>query len=244
MNIMKVLSESLKIFKKDKWIIVFSIIPVLIGLVIYTLIGTYLYTDLVGWGSDWISEKVAAESFGTFIVYLMVTVLTILYYFLISWTFTLIVSVVASPFNDILSSRVEKAYLGEEADSIGSSLSRIGSRLLSTVFNEVKKISFILTVTIIAFLLGFIPILTPVAMVLSAYLMSASFLDYSWSRHKISFAGCLNHLKSGFLVYAISGFLFLFLISIPVFNVFVIPLAVIYFTILFTQKIDKRVLDA
>lgn len=236
MNIFKGFSESVSVLKKDKWIVVFSIMPVLIGLLLYIALGTYLYTDLLTIGVNNIESQISSETFGKFVVYLLVTILTVLYYFLINWTFTLLIAALASPFSDVISKRSEKAYLGEEAESLMDSLSYMGRGFFSTILNELKKISFILSVTIVSFFLSFFPLLLPVTAVLSANLMSASFLDYSWARKGLSFAECLAEIRKGFLIYSISGFLFLFLVSVPFVNLFVIPLGVIYFTIVHTQR--------
>jgi len=236
MNMTSALRESSKILRKDKWIILFSLVPIFIGLIFYGILGTYIYTDLLGMGASWIEQRITSETFGAFVVYLMVTLLTILFYFAISWTFTLIVVAVSGPFNDVISKRVEKAYLGEEADSLIDSLSYMGRGFFSTIYNELKKVIFILTITVISFFLSFIPILIPFTAIVSANLMSASFLDYSWSRKGLSTSGCLNEIRKGFLTYSISGFLFLFLVSLPFVNLFVIPLGVIYYTIIHTQR--------
>lgn len=236
MNILSVFKESLTIYKKDKWILFFAFIPVIIGALLYGAIGSYLYTDILAMGSSWIKNKITSDTFGTFVVYFMVTILTIAFYLITWWTFTLIVSVISSPFNDVLSRRVERALLGKEADTLGESLSDIAKGFLSSIFNEIKKISLILVLTIIAFFLSFVPLLTPISMILSSYLMSIAFLDYSWSRKSLRVSACINVLRKGFLVYSLSGFIFLGLVAVPLVQFFVIPLGVIFYTILYTQR--------
>ena len=236
MNIASIFKESLTIYKKDKWIIFFTFIPVIIGIFLYAFIGTYLYTDVLSWGSDWIRQKITSDTFGTFIVYFMVTLLTVAFYLVLSWTFTLIVSVISSPFNDVLSRRVERVVLGQEADSIVESMSQVGRGFFGTIFNEIKKIVFILLVTILSFLISFIPLLTPVSLILSSYLMTVTFIDYIWSRKSLSVSQCLNHLRKGLIVYFISGFIFLGLVAVPFVQFLVIPLGVTFFTIMYTRR--------
>lgn len=236
MNIISVFKESLTIYKKDKWIIFFAFIPVIIGALLYAAVGNYLYTDILAMGSSWIKNKITSDTFGTFVVYFMVTILTIAFYLITWWTFTLIVSVISSPFNDVLSRRVERALLGKEADTIGESISGIAKGFFASIYNELKKITLILIITIIAFLISFIPLLTPVSMVLSSYLMSVAFLDYSWSRKSLRVSACINVLRKGFVVYSVAGFAFLGLVAIPLVQFFVIPLGVIFYTVLYTQR--------
>jgi CysZ protein len=236
MNILSIFKQSVTIYKKDKWILFFAFIPVILGALLYAVVGSYVYTDVLAMGSAWIKERITSDTFGTFVVYFMVTLLTIAFYLITWWTFTLIVSVISSPFNDVLSKRVERALLGKEADTIGESISEIGKGFFSSILNELKKISLILILTIVAFFLSFIPLLTPFSMILSSYLMSITFLDYSWTRKSLKVSGCINVLRKGFVVYSICGFIFLGLVAVPLVQFFVIPLGVIFYTVLYTQR--------
>lgn len=238
-NFVKTFFDSLEVAKKDKWIIVLSIIPVMIGLLLFYYIGSWVFSDLKAWGDAYIKSKVDATGWGTFFGYLMIGILGAAFYFFINWFFVLAVSVIASPFNDLISSRVEKVFLGQEALGIGESVGNMFSKIISTIKNELKKISFILIVTVFAFIMSLFPILSPVSIALSATLMAVSFLDYSWSRHSLPFRDCLNNVKKSFLSYLLGGIVFMGIVAIPFVNVICLPYAVIYFTILYCKSLDK-----
>jgi CysZ protein len=236
MNVISSLGISLSTFKKDKWIPLFSMVPVVIGALTYTFLGRYLFTDLLGVGKEWIENSVSSSGWSSIFYYLIVGFLSIAFYFLVSWTFILVVSLVASPFNDIISSRVEKVLIGKDPDEVSLSFKRLLANLGATLLNELKKITLIIVLSLFGFFISFVPVLAPVGILISAILMSVSFLDYSWSRKSMSAKECVGELKKHFISYTLMGGAFLALMSIPFLNIFVIPFGVVYFTTLHTQS--------
>lgn len=237
-NMMKSFGDSLRIYKSDKWIILFSFFPVLIGIILYYFFGQWLYGDVYEWGKQLISSKVES-GWLSFLSGLFVAILTIIFYFIINWTFVIIVSLLASPFNDLISSRTEKIANGQRPPNISDSFSRMMKRFLHTLFNEIKKVAFILLMTLIGFALSFF--LPPLSLVISALLLSISFVDYSWSRHNLTFRKCMSDVKSGFVPYCASGGVFLILVGIPIVNLFALPYSVIYYTVLFSK--NQKILE-
>ncbi|MBC98143.1 MAG: hypothetical protein CME63_10360 [Halobacteriovoraceae bacterium] len=236
MNIVSCIGISLKVFKEDKWIGIFSLVPIIIGATIYYFLGSYIYGDILIMGKQWIESSINSSGWGSFLYYVMAGILTIGFYFLLSWTFVLVVSGISSPFNDVVSRRVEKVLAGEVPESISASLSRMSLRFLGTIINELKKIGFIIFLSILALVISFIPLLAPIGVVISAILLAVGFLDYSWSRHNMHFRDCVNDIRKHLFSYGIMGGVFLALISIPVFNLFLLPFGVVYFTVLFTDR--------
>ena len=87
----------------------------------------------------------------------MKTLITILFFFAINWTFFLVVSLLASPFNDIISSRVEKKLLGQSLDGMGDEFNGFFSKIGFIIFNETKKVVFIIFLSLISLGLSFFP---------------------------------------------------------------------------------------
>lgn len=244
MNIISSLGVALGVFSKDKWIAVFSLIPVIVGAAIYVLFGTYIYGDLLDKGRAFIESSINSNGWSQFFFWLLAGILTIAFYFLVSWTFVLIVSAISSPFNDIISNRTEKVLIGESPEDVGLSFKRIFSRLGFTLVNEFKKVSFIIFLNLIAFALSFLGVLAPLSILISSLLMAVGFLDYSWSRKGLTFKSCLSDVKSSLLTYGIMGGVFLVLITIPLVNLFVLPFGVVYFTVLHIEKSSSQVVQA
>ncbi len=232
--------EALSYFRKDKWLIVLGMIPVLIGLAIYYYMGSWIYGDLLVFGQDYIRSKMASQSWLNFLTTILVVVLTVAFYFLVSWSFVIVVSLFASPFNDMMSSRVERLLLNEKSVHIGESLSSAFGKFFFTILNEGKKILFIIFVSLLGLVLSlFIP---PLSILVSSALIAVSFIDYSWGRHNLKLGSCLRSYRKSFLTYTLAGALFLVFISIPIVNLFMLPFAVVYFTVLFV-KLDLRKIE-
>jgi len=232
----KSFTSSFKVLQKDKWTLALGMIPVLLGSIVYYFLGLWLYGDVLAMGKEWVENSLSSGGWGTVAYYMMMILLTVVMYFLISWTFVLVVSIIASPFNDLLSSRVEKVLLNEVPESISESFANTFKKIFITLLNETKKIAVIAIISLASFSLSFFPLLVPISVILSGLLLSANFLDYSWSRHDIALKGCLNGIRKSLLIYTVSGVVFLTLLSIPLVNIFCLPLAVIYFTVLFIEN--------
>ena len=215
-------------------------IPVFIGIILYVFAGQFYFSSLIGYGQKYIESHLSGGTLGQVIYYLVVGILTITLYFIVNWTFVLVLSILASPFNDFLSERIEKRYKGEKLPTMGESFKGVFSKMAQTVLNEIKKVLLILVLSVIAFFIGYIPILTPISILITVILLSISYVDYSWSRHDISFRNCKMDIKKNLLSYAIGGGIFMMIVSIPIVNIIVPSLATSYFTILWIKNNEHR----
>lgn len=232
------LRESLGLFWRDKWLLVLGAIPLSIGVVTYYFLGSWLYGDVLGSGEAFLKSKISGERWLNFLSTLFAIVLTIGFYFLISWTFILFISLVSCPFNDIMSSRVERLLLKGSPNSISASLGQTLRKILFIIYNEGKKLSFIIVLSIIGFVLSFI--FPPLSLLLSCILVAVSFIDYNWGRYDLGIRGCIKSYRKGFMIYSVAGAFFLLLISIPIINLFVLPIGIVYFTRLYLG-IEKKI---
>lgn len=240
-KIIKNLGISLDLLRRDRIVMLYALIPLLIGLILFYFLGNYLYTDLLEMGKTYIEQNIQSSGWASAFYYFIFGIMTVLFFFMINWGFVLVISLIASPFNDLLSSRIERITSGEEIKGIGNDFERFLGRFFFTIVNELKKLIFIVSLTLVSFIMGIVPLIGPVLTTLMAsVLIAIQFLDYSWSRHDFSLKQCLGDLKSSPFVYTASGFIFVFLLSIPVVNIFCLPLAVVYFTVHFSKKNMKR----
>lgn len=220
-----ILFKSLDMLKSDKKIILFSFIPILIGFICYYFIGNYVFTDLFQLGQAYIKDHFEITGWISNLIY---GLLIIFFGIFVNFTFFIFISIISGPFNDIISSLVAKKYnLNEVAeDEFGSML----KRLPKIIKNEVKKIFFLVLLSILNIVLSFF--MPPLSLMIAGMLFAISFLDYSWSRKNFEFSACISDLKKGFLPYLAGGIIFIFLVSIPVLNLFFLPLSVIFFTVI------------
>ncbi len=224
--------KSLDIMKSDKKIIMISIVPVFIGFVCYYFLGSYVFGDLFKMGEQYISQKFQVDGW---VSTLLFSLISILFAVLVNWTFFIFVSVIAAPFNDLISSRVEKKYKPNNVllDSEGffKGLPRIFK-------NEAKKVAFVILLSVVNIIIGFI--FPPVSFLIGALILAISFIDYSWSRNNLEFSVCFKNIKTGFLSYLLGGIMFMFLISIPILNLFFLPFAVVFFTVIYCELEQKN----
>lgn len=231
---------SYKLILKDKVSLLLASIPVVIGCALYYFLGRAFFSSALSWGNQYIEQYLSNGTFGQIVYYLVVSILTIMLYFIINWTFVLILALIASPFNDILSSRIEKLVLNEKLPSFAGSFEGVISKILPTLLNEIKKIFFIVSLSIIALLLGYIPLLTPFSVLVTVVLLAIGFIDYSWSRHGLNLSNCRKDLRKNLLSYIVGGGFFMILVAIPIVNIIVPSLATSYFTVLWVNNNEHR----
>jgi len=229
--------EALRLLFKDPVNLMLFAIPALLALLIYAMVGAYVLSSGMSAAEAMIMKYVISKEAGVILYYLISGILIFLFFILVNWTFILCLSILASPFNDMLSSRIEKKLRGDVLlEDRDKTLKTVWGRLTQTLKNELKKIVVILGITVIATLLNFIPVFIPVAVGLLALLMSAQFLDYSWSRHNWGAGQCfkdvLRHMPSNL----VSGLIFLLIIAVPFLNALVPALATSYYTVLWTKR--------
>lgn len=239
-NTFLALTLGFKYLFRSKINIFLSMAPVLIGLVLYYFLGVFMYENMLGMGKEYINEYFETGITSSIVYYLVAIVLTVILYFLINWTFVLIVSTIASPFNDQLSKRIEKQFTGIELDSFSTTVGSMFSSLFSTLFNEIKKVLLIFIFTILAFVFSYIPFLTPFSLLITAWLLAAQFVDYTWSRHDLPSKECMRDVKQNMVPYGLSGAFFFFIVSIPGLNIIVPSLATSYYTIYWVRKHNEN----
>ena len=235
MNVISNFYLSIKMMKEDKVLLLLSIIPVLIGLTFYGLLGGWIFTSIIPWGNELVASWLSIDWLGSILGWVVKTLITILFFFAINWTFFLVVSLLASPFNDLISSRVEKKLLGQNLDGMGAEFSGFFSKVGFIIFNESKKVIFIILLSLISLGLSFFPLLSPVTIFLQAVLVAVNFLDYSWSRNDLNFRSCLQSYKSNFINNSVGGLLGVALLAIPGVNILSLPILVIFFTVQYRQ---------
>ncbi len=226
--------EAWSYYRKDKYVLLFSFIPVIIGFLLYSLLGNWLLTDVYQWGNEYISSHISSEGWLSFVSSILAVILGFVLLVLINFSFVLVVSLFASPFNDLISSRVERLAGGEAPLDISRSIKDSFKNITKIVINEIKKITIIAIISLVAFILSFF--FPPLTFVVSSLLLAVTFLDYSWCRHEMTLRKCLGNMKDSFLLYLLGGAVFMTLISIPILNLFLLSYGVVYFTVLFTKR--------
>ena len=213
---MGIFYRSLSILIKDKSILCLSCVPVLMGSVLYFFLGAKLYQLVSVQGRAFVHDLLG-ESSGANLAYglLFILFMTIII-FLVNWTFVIVVSILASPFNDIMSTLVERRYTGI-AQKAGTpekfSLLKFLRHTAHTIWNECKKVSLIAVLTLLACAISLIPPLAIVGSIATALLLAIQFIDYSWARHQWRVRQCARDSFKHFFSYTLGGIVFMFFMS-------------------------------
>ncbi|MBL7663733.1 MAG: EI24 domain-containing protein [Bacteriovoracaceae bacterium] len=230
---------SLKNLIKKPLNVLLVLIPLILGLLAYYFFGVKFYEYLMSEGRAYIDQYIQAGSaWGKVVYYILAAILTVILFFVINWTFVICISLIASPFNDALSARIEKQLVGEIPKSGVKGPWQFIKKVVFVIFNEAKKILFIVFFASIGLIMSYIPILVPIGLTISGLLFAIQFLDFSWSRNDWSFSECFSDVRRHFFYYIISGVAFLVLVTLPVVNVFVPSLATSFYTTLWV-KLNK-----
>lgn len=238
-HVFKSFPLAFKMIFKDPVNLLLSIFPTIIALALY------FFTIATVWRN---SDRLVATFRGyiytadqaTLLAKVLTGILIVFLFFVMSWTFVIVVGIIAAPFNSALSSRIEKKLVQQNLlPGQEETFTKMKMSLGTTFKNELKKLVFIAVVAVAAFFFNLFPLFYPVGVLLIAILLTVQFVDYSWSRNDIHFGACLKDVLKNILPYAISGFIFVLLVGIPVLNAFVPALATSYFTVLWLYRQNK-----
>jgi len=241
-DVVSSIPDAFKFLFKDPVNFLLFLIPGIIAVLIYIVAGTYALENGMAFTKVLINKYVLSQNASMFMYYFVSGMMAILLFVLVSWTFVLAVGILSAPFNSVISSRIEKKLRGE-MPSLNKSqgFSDVLAGLGRTLFNEFKKLTVIIIATVLAMGLNFIPVLFPVALIMLALIMSAQFLDFSWSRHDLSAGTCFKDLLGSFFGNILAGFMFLALMAVPLINVLVPALATSFYTVLWTKRQMQQV---
>ncbi len=200
--------------KEDKILLLLSLIPILIGALVYVGLGAWLYTSFIPAGTTWIQGLISLDWLGSFFSWVIKGLFFIIFGGLANYTFVLVVSLLASPFNDMIAERVMLKKKGEVL-SLESSFKETIQRLPKTFVNEAKKISLIISLSIFSLLLSFVPFLVILSFIIQVILLSVTFLDYYWSRKNLTLKECVFDYRKNFFFNFMIGLIFFGLLLIP-----------------------------
>lgn len=236
---MKTFGEALRLITRDPVNLFLAVVPTVIALAAYFLAIAWIVQSSGSVG-EFIRHYLPHQEAAGIIGKILTGILVLFVFLLMSWTFVIVVGLVASPFNSMLSSRIETLLAGKPVtEDRGKTLTAIAGGLGKTFANEIKKLVFIAIVGAIAFVLNLFPLFYPIGLFLVSVLFAVQFVDYSWSRHDLGAGACLGDVLRNIIPYSASGFLFLLLVTVPIINAFVPAYATSYFTVLWLKRQRK-----
>ncbi|QXO16653.1 MULTISPECIES: sulfate transporter CysZ [Vibrio] len=204
----------------------FVIMPLLANILLVGGALLYLFSHLDSWINQWMGQIPDWLSWLSYILWPLL-VLTILATF--SYFFSTLANFVAAPFNGLLAEKVEEKLTGHTINDEG--ILAVIKDVPRIMAREWRKLLYTLPKAIGLFLLLLIPALGqtlgPILWFLfTAWMLAIQYCDYPFDNHKVAFNDMRNNLKQkqgkayGF------GMLVSVLTTIPIINLFVMPVAV------------------
>jgi CysZ protein len=239
-GIFKAFPVAVKMILTDPVNFVLSLFPTILSLAIYLFTVTAAYRNSDRLASYFRGYIYTADQ-ATLLARILTAVLIIFIFFIMSWTFVLVVGIISAPFNSLLSSRIEQKLVTRKImdEDQQHAIQEVKNNIGQTFKNEFKKLIFLIAIAIMAFVLNMFPLFYPIGAFLIALLLAVQFVDYSWSRHNMPFSACLKDILKNIIPFSISGAIFLAMVAIPIVNAFVPALATSYFTVLWLHRQKK-----
>jgi len=239
-GVIKSFPMALKMIFTDPVNFVLSLFPTIIAFALYIFTVATIYSNSESFTSLF-KGYIYTDAHASFLAKILTVILIILVFFLMSWTFVIVVGIISAPFNSLLSSRIEQKLVTRMImdEDQKHAIEQVKSSMVATFKNEFKKLLFLAVMGVFAFLMNLIPVLAPVGVFLVATLLAVQFVDYSWSRHNMHFSDCLKDILKNILPFSAGGAIFLALVAIPLVNAFVPAFATSYFTVLWLARQRK-----
>jgi CysZ protein len=215
--------------KQHKSLTKYILIPFIINLVIFSL-AAYLGFSLF---ESQILHRIPQNeawywSVLNYASWLLAILLTAV---LVFFSFTVIGSLVASPFNEILSERTEQIVTGGKAAETFH-LRIFFKDAISTFLDESRKIALFVTAMILLLMLNLVPIigtlLYPIlSTILIVFFLAVEYTGYVFSRKRLPFREQRRYLLKNKSLWVGFGIGLLLILAIPLVQFFCIPLGVI-----------------
>ncbi|WP_047045031.1 sulfate transporter CysZ [Vibrio mexicanus] len=214
----------------------FVLLPLLANILLVGGALFYLFANLDAWINQMLGQ---VPDFLSWLSYILWPLLTITILATFSYFFSTLANFIAAPFNGLLAEKVEQKLTGQKINDDGLvSLIKDTPRILA---REWRKLLYVLPKAIGLFLLLLIPALGqtigPILwFIFTAWILAIQYCDYPFDNHKIEFNQMRMQLKQEQgKAYGFGAMVALFT-TIPILNLFVMPIAVCGATALWVEK--------
>ena len=201
----------------------YVVIPALNNTIMLVVVLAGTASQFGGWVAylmSYLPEWLAFLEWLVWFLSLIIVILTLAY------AFVFVASIVASPFNAVLSIKVEEMLLGRELTSSVS----VWMILPRTVAREIGKLAYLLPRLLLLLVISVIPVINVISpflwLLFGAWMMAIQFTDYAADNNEVSFSDLKSRLGSSRLQSVLFGLPLYVLVAIPVVNLVALPVGV------------------
>lgn len=214
----------------------YVVLPILINIALIVLLVGLLGWQLNDWLNAWLAGLPWWLSWLEDLLWWLGMLLTTLAF---CYVFTLLANLIASPFNGMLSARVERLLTGHAPES-GMSL---GGEMLDGVTGELRRLRYYagraMVLGLVSLLLLFIPLanfaIAPMWFVFGAFMLAFEYLDQPMANRGMPFADKMKRLRAHRWRHLGFGSVVTLATAIPLANLVVMPAAVIGATLMYLE---------
>lgn len=227
--------HALKFLRNHHHLIKYFLYPLAINLVVFSI----LFAGVLYFYGDWLTGIVTpGEAWYWSLLYGALIVLTALVFVLLMFfTFSIVGSIIAAPFNDMLSQQTEEIFFETSLDE-PFSWEVFWRDIGNTIVEQVQRLAFLLTIWLLVLPTLIIPLVGQIIVACVTFLLLAfEYLDLPLSRRRLKFREKRRILwkhKFGMLGFGTACGL---LLAIPFINVLSIPLSVIAGTLFYCERV-------
>lgn len=219
----------------------FVIIPILINIAMITGLAWLFGNQLDGWIEYWLGWLPEWLAWLETVLWWLVFLLVLLFF---CYIFTLLANLIASPFNGLLSARVERHLTGKEPENSAS----MWAEMASGVGMEVRKLVYYLwraaLLGMVSLVLFFIPVASGaipfIWFAFGAFMLAMEYLDHPMSNRGYDFKRKLKLLRSRRGLSLGFGGSVTLLTALPLVNLVVMPAAVAGATALWVEELAAQ----
>lgn len=212
----------------------YVVIPILVNVALITALVALLGWELDRWLDAWLAGLPDWLAWLESILWWIGVVLCTLAF---CYVFTLLANLIASPFNGLLSGRVEALMTGRAPDS-GMSLAR---EMMDGVTGELRRLRWYLgralLLALLSLVLLFVPLanlaIAPLWFVFGAFMLAFEYLDQPMGNRGMAFDAKIARLRCHRWRHLGFGSLVTLATAIPLANLVVMPAAVVGATLLY-----------
>ncbi|MDW8213000.1 MAG: EI24 domain-containing protein [Roseiflexaceae bacterium] len=220
----------------------YIIVPIFLNF----LVGVTLYAGLLAAGFRAIDGLIAGlPEWMAFLAWVLRAVLVVALLIATGFVLVRFGVVIGSPFYSRLSERLEEHLSGVAFDAPPPTAGNVARDVARALLFEIKKLLLALTIGAPTLLLNLIPVVgsflaTAGGIALGATISCLDFFDPPLERRRLRFRDKLGYIRQGLPATAGFGLVCLGLVSIPLLNLFAVPLCITAGTLFFCDRSVAR----